>query len=65
MTYGSVKCFKAIIENEVGTAEGAVLLIEKTRHGPEILEVISPVNLRERLILDDGDEVYVKVFIKA
>ncbi len=56
--YGGVKCFKASIEGEI---EGAVLLIERTHYGPDVIEIISPYNLREKLGLSDGS--LVKVFI--
>jgi len=56
-TYGGVKCFRATIR---GLTAG-VLVIERTHHGPEILEVISPYKLRDALGLRDGDEVEVMV----
>jgi len=59
-TFGSVKCFKTIIDNKV---EGAVLLIRRTHHGENVLEIISPVYLREKLGLNDGDRVGVKILI--
>ncbi len=57
-SYGSVKCFKALIN---GSVEGGVLLIERTHYGPDVVEIIAPVNLRERLRLKDGDLVRVEV----
>ncbi len=56
--YGAVKCFRAEVE---GRVRGAVLLIERTHYGPDVLEVIAPVNLREALGLRDGDWVSVSV----
>ena len=56
--YGAVKCFRARVE---GRVRGAVLLIERTHYGPDVLEVIAPVNLREALGLRDGDWVSVSV----
>ncbi|GAB6946642.1 DUF120 domain-containing protein [Vulcanisaeta sp. JCM 16161] len=56
-TYGGVKCFRATIQG----LPGAVLLIERTHHGPDTIEVISPYKLRDRLSLRDGDEIEVLV----
>jgi riboflavin kinase len=55
-SYGPVKCFKASI---AGKHPGAVLAIERTHYDSSVLEVISPVNLRKALKLQDGDEVSV------
>lgn len=57
-SYGGVKCFKALIN---GSVKGGILLIERTHYGPDVIEVIAPVNLRERLKLRDGDLVRVEV----
>ncbi len=59
-TYGPVKCFKALID---GRSRGAVLAIERTHYDSSVLEVISPVNLRKTLGLDDGDECSVIVYL--
>ena len=56
-TYGGVKCFRATIRG----LPGAVLVIERTHHGPDTIEVISPYKLRDALGLRDGDEVEVLV----
>ena len=58
-TYGSLKCFPALIED----VRGAVLSIERTHYDSSVLEVIAPVKLREVLGLKDGDLVPVKVFV--
>jgi riboflavin kinase len=57
-TYGPVKCFKTTIANKV---EGAILLIRRTHHAENVLEIISPVYLREKLGLKDGDKVTIKI----
>ncbi len=59
--FGSVKCFRAKVENL--DIPCAVLLIEKTHHGPEIIEVIAPVKLREYARLKDGDIISIQVFV--
>lgn len=56
-TYGGVKCFKATISGY----SGAVLIIERTHHGPDVIEIISEVKLRDVLGLRDGDIVEVLV----
>ena len=37
--------------------DGAIVIPHKTRHGKEIIEIVAPVDLRERLHLKDGDEI--------
>ncbi|MFH0956659.1 MAG: DUF120 domain-containing protein [Candidatus Aenigmatarchaeota archaeon] len=56
-TFGALKCFPCLING----VHGAVILPERTHYGPEVLEVISPFNLRDRLKLSDGDSVKVEV----
>ena len=58
-TYGDVTCYKALINDKV---KAAVLIIDRTSHPNEILEVISPTELRKELNLHDGDEVEVTIF---
>ena len=58
-TYGGVKCFKATIKD----VPAAILLIERTHHTPDIIEVISPYKLRDVLNLRDGDEIEIYVQI--
>jgi riboflavin kinase len=57
-TFGPVKCFKTTIDNKV---EGAILLIRRTHHAENVLEIISPDYLREKLELKDGDKVTIRV----
>ncbi len=59
-TYGPVKCFKALVG---GKSKGAVLAIERTHYDSSVLEVISPLNLRKTLRLNDGDECSVTVYL--
>ncbi len=37
--------------------KGAALVIERTHYDDTVLELISPVNLRRELKLEDGDEL--------
>ena len=59
-TFGEVKCFKTLINDKV---EGAVLLIQRTHYGEDVLEVISPEYLREKMKLKDGDKIRLKIFL--
>ncbi len=61
-TFGSVRCFKAVIEDEIG---GAVLKVERTDYPPTVMEVIAPVCLREALNLKDGSTVRVEVQVAS
>ncbi|MFP3157480.1 MAG: DUF120 domain-containing protein, partial [Caldivirga sp.] len=58
-TYGGVKAFKCVISG----IQCGVLLVERTSHGPEVIEVIAPVKLRDRLNLRDGDEVTINILL--
>lgn len=58
-TYGGVKAFKC----RIGTVDCGLLLIERTSHGPEVVEVIAPVKLRDVLNLKDGSEVSIEVLL--
>ena len=41
-----------------------VLVIERTTHDDSVLEIISPVNVRESFNLKDGDGVKVTIYLK-
>jgi riboflavin kinase len=56
-TYGGVKAFRC----RTGGIDCAVLVIERTHHGPEVVEVIAPVKLRDALALEDGDPISIEV----
>ncbi len=59
-TFGSGKCFRAVVNDEI---EAALVIAHRTHYGPSVIELISPVCLREKLGLKDGDLVKVKVFL--
>jgi len=59
--YRRGKCFKASI---MGLVEGAVVIPEVEDYPENVLEVIAPVNLREKFGLKDGDYVRVIVFVE-
>jgi riboflavin kinase len=58
-TYGSLWCFHAFVEG----IRGAVIIIERTHYGIDVVEIISQYNLRKELNLKDGDRVKISVFI--
>lgn len=61
-SYGGAKCFKALIN---GTAESAVITIERTHYDDSVLEILSPVKLRETLKLQDKSPVTVMVYLTS
>jgi riboflavin kinase len=56
--FGSVKCCKAIINDKI---EGAIVFALRTHYGDDVIELISPYNLRNKLKLEDGDEVKITI----
>ncbi|MEE8358154.1 MAG: DUF120 domain-containing protein [Candidatus Hydrothermarchaeales archaeon] len=58
-TFGSVKCFKATIED----VNGAIVIPKRTHHGFDTLEVIAPQKIRDQIELKDGDVITVEVSI--
>jgi len=59
----SVRVYRATIVGNSISVYGGALDIEKTKHGPEILELIAPVRLRDELRLRDGDAVEVEIMV--
>lgn len=59
-TYGPVKCFHAIINDDV---KGAVVFALRSHYGRDVLEVIAPVYLRGHFGLKDGDKVKVEILL--
>jgi len=58
-TYGSVRCFQALINNK---EKGALVCALRSHYNTSVIEIISPVYLRGRLKLKDGNKVKVEVF---
>ncbi|MHA1267575.1 MAG: DUF120 domain-containing protein [Candidatus Helarchaeota archaeon] len=56
-TFGAVKCFKTMI----GNIPSALLLINRTHYGDNVLELISPEFLRKTLNIKDGDKVKIVI----
>jgi riboflavin kinase len=59
-TFGSVRCYPAIINNKV---KGAVVCALRSHYNSSVLEVIAPAFLRSRLKLKDGNKVKVEILI--
>lgn len=57
--YYNGKLFKAFI----GKLECAIVIPEVPGYPCDVLEIIAPVNLREMLKLEDGDEIAVTVLV--
>jgi len=59
-SYGPAKCYKAIVEEKV---HAAIILPIRAHYGEDVIEIISPESLRNRLKLKDGDVVGVRIFL--
>ncbi len=57
-TFGSVRCYPAIIENEV---RGALITALRSHYDSSVIEIVAPVCLRRHLNLKDGRKVKVEV----
>ncbi len=61
-TYGPAFCWPATVESgEQRYADAHVIAPERTHHGADQLEIIAPDKLRNRLTLEDDEEVIVHV----
>ncbi|MFQ6095418.1 MAG: DUF120 domain-containing protein [Candidatus Bathyarchaeia archaeon] len=58
-SYGRVRCFHAFVNNK---EKGAVVCALRSLYNKSVIEIISPVYLRGRLKLKDGNKVKVEVF---
>jgi len=57
-SFGSVKCYPAIINNKV---KGAILTAMRTHYDASVIEIVAPVYLRAHLKLKDGQKIKVEV----
>ena len=73
-TFGWVRCYPATISQDSKfrqegidsqspdyCSEVHVLLLERTHHNNNLLEVIGPLNLKESCNLKNGDSVVIKI----
>ena len=56
-SFGKIDCYRCMISG----LPGAVIFPEMSVHGLQVLEVISPFNLRKKLTLADGSRVAVEM----
>ncbi len=56
--FGSGRCLRVTVNSVI---EGAVVFPERTHYGQDVLEVIAPEKIRDKLNLKDGDTVTVEV----
>jgi riboflavin kinase, archaea type len=61
-TYGWVKCYSAIMNDNVDI-QSDLLILERTHHDKNMLEIIAPVNIKQLMGLKNGDNV--KVTLRA
>jgi len=59
--FASGRLYKALIAGEV---HGAIVRPEVPDYPKGLLEVLAPINLREKLHLKDGDEVEIKIWLR-
>jgi riboflavin kinase len=55
--FGSIKCFNCRING----IKANVIIPERSHYGSNIIEIISPFQLRNKMKLKDGDEVVVRI----
>ena len=62
-TYGPATCYSATITEPSNSKNIPVhvILPEKTHHGADQLELLSPINLRKTLSLNDTDELHISI----
>lgn len=58
-SYGGLKFYKIKIANKI---DAAIVIPDRSNHGEEILEIIAPVCLREKLKLKDEDKLAVNFY---
>ena len=67
-SFGWVKCYPAILNSDIKTTDkknfqidSAVLLLERTHHDNSLMEVISPVCIKETANIKNGDTVTIEL----
>ncbi|MFX1564232.1 MAG: DUF120 domain-containing protein [Promethearchaeota archaeon] len=61
-SFGPVACYPATLNEK---HEAAILIIQRTHHHPNVVELISPINLREQLHLTDENIITVRAQISV
>ncbi len=57
-TFGSIIAYEILISE---TIKGAVLFPDRSTHGLTVMELIAPVNIKQKLKLEDGDQITFRV----
>jgi len=57
VTFGKIACYQCMVNG----LPGAVVFPENSSHGLQVIEVVSPFNLRKKLSLSDGSQVTVEI----
>jgi riboflavin kinase len=60
-TYGWVKAYNAVINDNKAIGQAAVLVLERTHYDDTMLEVIAPVPIKQTAGIRNGDRIKVKV----
>jgi len=55
--FGSIKCFNCNING----IKGSIIIPERSHYGSDILEIISPIELRKKMNLKNGDLISARV----
>ena len=61
-TFGLVKCYPVIIDNEV---KGALVTAMRSHYDASVLEIIAPVCLRKAFGLKDGNKVKIEIYTQT
>lgn len=56
-TFGGLKCFPVTIEYKKKEKNGAIIIPDRTIHTLDTIEIIAPVNLRDAMQLENGNEI--------
>lgn len=61
-TYGPATCYPAVVEGPDGRSVESAHIIEpvRTHHDADHMEIISPVHLRDKLGIDDGNRLLIR-----
>lgn len=59
-TYGWAKCYLAKINKQIN---GAIIILERAHYDHSVIEIIAPINIRDKLKLKDGDKLLIKAQI--
>jgi riboflavin kinase len=59
--FGGLRCYPCKASSKGKGIDGFVVIPDKTTHPPEIIELVSNVNIRESLSLKDKDDVTVEL----